>query len=249
MYDEDRVSFNVLSKEHMRFLIKILILVCFFFPTYVLAEIGNITEISGQVQVRTIKAKVLNALPNTPVSNGDMVKVRKKSSAHIQMKDESKFQIGEKTTLVFDDFLYDFENQKMRVRILDGALAYDGEKLVPNSDREFINNGFTLLIRGTKFAGKFSASSQIILLKGALDITGKGKKRSLNQPMQSLIFDPSGVGEPFLMNAEEVARFFNDNGLDFQRLTKSSTVSGKEKIASRTCTMILGKMVCTEDPG
>ena len=44
------------------------------------------------------------------------------------MKDESKFQIGAKTTVVFDDFLYDSENQKLRARIIDGALAYDAQK-------------------------------------------------------------------------------------------------------------------------
>ena len=81
------------------------------------------------------------------------------------MNDGSRFQIGPKTTVVFDDFLYDSKTQKLRARIIDGVLTYDGQKKLPNSTREILANGFTLTVRGTKFAGKFGSSSQIVLLK------------------------------------------------------------------------------------
>jgi hypothetical protein len=209
------------------------------------AQIGEITESSGKVQVKTVKAKRLDGVSGIAISNGDMIKVRKKSIAHIQMKDESKFQIGAKTTLVFDDFLYDAKNQKMRARIIDGALAYDGKKLVANSDREFSNNGFTLTVRGTKFAGKFAVSSQVILLKGAIDVSGKGTKQSLTQPMQSLIFDKNGAGKPFNMTLEDIKSFFDDNNLDFEKLAGNEFDTSDSVSKGRTCKMVLGKMVCT----
>ncbi len=40
----------------------------------------------------------------------------------------------------------------------------------------------------------------------------------LSGPLQSVIFDQSGVGEPFKMSVEEIRAFFDDNDLDFERL-------------------------------
>ena len=229
----------------MRFIIGLMLSGFLTLSIPVYAQIGEIMESSGKVQVKTVKAERLEGTPGTTLSNGDMVKVRKKSVTHIQMKDESKFQIGAKTTLVFDDFLYDAKNQKMRARIIDGALAYDGKKLVANSDREFSNNGFTLTVRGTKFAGKFAVSSQVILLKGAVDISGKGAKQSLTQPLQSLIFDKNGITEPFNMKIEDIKNFFTDNGLNFEKLVGNDFDTSKGVSKGRTCKMVLGKMVCT----
>ncbi len=182
------------------------------------AEIGKITESNGTVQIKTIQAEKIEGSPGTEINVGDLVKVRKKSLAFIKMNDRSEFQIGAKTTLIFDDFLFDAKNQKMRARIIDGALAYDGMKLVPNDDRQFENNGFTLTVRGTKFAGSFGHKSQLVLLEGSLVVEGKGKDKALNVPMQSIIFDQSGIGDPFKMSIEEVQVFFAINGLEISRL-------------------------------
>ena len=192
--------------------------VALMFTSLAHAGIGEITESNGKVQIKTVKAKRIEGAPGTEISLGDLLKVRKKSAAFVRMKDDSEFQISAKTTLIFVDFLFDSENQKMRARIIDGALAYDGEKLVPNDDREFSNNGFTLTVRGTKFAGKFGTTSQVVLLKGAVGVSGKGDDQMLSGPLQSVIFDQSGVGEPFKMSVEEIRAFFDDNDLDFERL-------------------------------
>ena len=127
------------------------------------------------------------------------------------MQDKSKFQISEKTTLIFDDFLYDSKNQKMRARIINGALTYNGQQLVSNSDRKFNSKGF-------KFAGKFSSMSQIILLKGAVEVSGKNKKQLLTSPMQSVKFNSSGIGKPFKMSIDEIKVFFKKNDLNFDLL-------------------------------
>ena len=78
----------------------------------------------------------------------------------LEMKDRSG-QIGAKATAYFDDFLFDTQNQKMRARIIDGALAYSGDKLVPNDDRQFENNGFTLTVRGTKLLGHMAPNLRL----------------------------------------------------------------------------------------
>ena len=84
----------------------------------------------------------------------------------------------DKNNLIFDDFLFDTQNQKMRARIIDGALVHSGDKLVPNDDRQFENNGFTLTVRGTKFAGSYGTKSQVVLLKGAIGVEGKGDSQT-----------------------------------------------------------------------
>ena len=209
------------------------------FSTHANAGIGEITETNGKVQIKTVKAKRVEGAPGIEVNLGDLVKVRKKSAAFVQMKDNSEFQIGAKTTLIFDDFLFDSENQKMRARIIDGALAYDGDKLVANDNRQFENNGFTLTIRGTKFAGAFGTKSQVVLLKGALGVEGKGDSQTLTGPLQSLIFDQSGVGEPFKLTMEELEDFFIDNGLDLSRLVgpdfEKSLGDGKSNCVGSNC--------------
>ena len=187
-------------------------------PSFASDDIGEVVEAKGKVQIKTIKAERLDGVSGVGISVGDLVKVRKKSFAVISMKDESKFQIGAKTTVVFDDFLYDSENQKLRARIIDGALAYDGQKKLPNSTREITANGFTLTVRGTKFAGKFGLSSQIVLLKGAVGVEGKGDEKLLSGPLKSVIFDNSGVGDPFTMPIEDIKAFFLDHGLNFESL-------------------------------
>ena len=72
------------------------------------AGIGEITESNGKVQIKTVKAKRIEGAPGTEISLGDLLKVRKKSAAFVRMKDDSEFQISAKTTLIFDDFLFDF---------------------------------------------------------------------------------------------------------------------------------------------
>ena len=202
----------------MRLLFAIFLFSILIMSTHASESIGKISESAGKVQIKTIKAKRLKGVAGTQINVGDLVKVRKKSMAILAMQDESKFQISAKTTLVFDDFLYDASNQKMRVRIINGALTYDGKKLVPNNDRVFNTKGFTLTVRGTKFAGKFGPTSQIVLLKGAVGLSGKGQKEVLSGPMQSVIFDASGIGEPFKMSIIEVKAFFGEHNLNFDLL-------------------------------
>lgn len=202
----------------MRLFFLILLINIIIFPTYAIETIGKISESSGKIQIKTIKAKRIKGGEGTQINAGDLLKVKKKSMAMLIMKDKSKFQISEKTTLIFDEFLYDAKNQKMRARIINGALAYDGKKIVPNSDRKFNAKGFTLTVRGTKFAGKFSSKSQVVLLKGAIEVSGKNKKQLIKYPMQSLKFDASGIGKPFKMTIKEIQSFFKKNGLNFNRL-------------------------------
>jgi len=203
----------------MRLLFVTILLSVLIMPAQASESIGYITNSSGKVQIKTIKAKRLEGIAGTQINVKDFLKVRKKSMATLAMEDGSKFQISEKTTLVFDDFLYDAKNQKMRVRIIDGALSYDGKKIALNSNREFNTKGFTLTVRGTKFAGKFGSTSQIVLLKGSVELSGKGKNQVLSgSSMQSVIFDVSGIGEPFNMSIIEVKSFFVKHGLNFDLL-------------------------------
>ena len=212
----------------------------FILPAQASDVIGQITKSVGKVQIKTIKAKRINGVEGTQINLGDFFKVKKKSMAILAMKDTSKFQVSEKTTLIFDNFLYDSSNQKMRVRIIDGALAYDGKKLISNSDRKVISKGFTLTIRGTKFAAKFGPTSQIVLLKGAVELAGKGQKQLLSGPsMQSVTFDSSGIGLPFKMSLIEVKAFFAKHDLDFDLLMgpeyKPNKLSGGKNCFGSNC--------------
>mgnify|MGYP007000167227 len=81
--------------------------------------------------------------------------------------------------------------------------------------------------------------SQVVLLKGALGVEGKGDSQTLTGPLQSLIFDQSGVGKPFKLSMEELENFFNDNGLDLKRLVgpdfEKSLGDGKSSCVGSNC--------------
>ena len=230
---------NNTERKKMRLFLVFLSSLFLSFSTHAHADIGEIIETNGKVQIKTVKAKRIDGSQGVEINLGDLVKVRKKSSAFVKMNDDSEFQIGAKTTLIFDDFLFDSKNQKMRARIIEGALAYSGDKLVPSDDRQFENNSFTLTVRGTKFAGLYGTKSQLVLLKGAIGVEGKGDSQTLTAPLQSLIFDQSGVGEPFKMTFEELENFFVDNGLDLSRLVgpdfEQSLGDGKSTCVGSNC--------------
>ena len=184
------------------------------FPYPIIAEIGQIIEIYGKVQIRTNKAEIIDAKVGTKVAMYDMLKVRNGASATISLNDKSIFTVGPKTTLVFDDFIYDQENQKLRLRIIDGALTFKNSDKNLKSDKKFTYNRFTLTIRGTEFAAKFRPDSQIILLDGAVAVDSRDNTRVIDSPLQSVTFGYGKISEPMTLTQKELKQFLKDNGLD-----------------------------------
>ena len=184
------------------------------FPSQVIADIGQVTKVFGKVQIRTNKAEVINAEVGTEVNMHDMLKVRTGSSATISLNDKSIFKVGPKTTLVFDDFLYDQKNQKLRLRVIDGALAFKSHDKNLKSDRIFTYNNFTLTIRGTELAAKFSPDSQIVLLEGAVALNSRDSIRLIDRPLQSVTFGYGAISEPVMLTRKEFKQFLKSNGLD-----------------------------------
>ena len=184
------------------------------FPYPIIAEIGQIIEVYGKVQIRTNKAEIIDAKVGTKVAMYDMLKVRNGASATISLNDKSIFTVGPKTTLVFDDFIYDQENQKLRLRIIDGALTFKNSDKNLKSDKKFIYNKFTLTIRGTEFAAKFRPDSQIILLDGAVAVDSRDNTRVIDSPLQSVTFGYGKISEPMTLTQKELKQFLKDNGLD-----------------------------------
>ena len=183
-----------------------------------MAKIGEIVETDGKVQIRTAKAKKLIAEPGLVIGVMDMVKVRKQSIAHFKMIDNSKFQIASSTTVVFDEFVFDEKKQRLTARILDGVLAFDGKKLKTDSQRKFVSGGYTLTVRGTKFAGSFGRTNKVFLLQGSINVSGGGNSVDLIGPMTSIKFDQKGIGAVEKVTIDEVKNWFMDVGLDFKRL-------------------------------
>ena len=144
----------------------------------------------------------------------DMLKVRNGASATISLNDKSIFTVGPKTTLVFDDFIYDQENQKLRLRIIDGALTFKNSDKNLKRDKKFTYNNFTLTIRGTEFAAKFRPDSQIILLDGAVAVDSRDNTRVIDSPLQSVTFGYGKISEPMTLTQKELKQFLKDNGLD-----------------------------------
>ena len=200
------------------------------FPYQVNAEIGQITEVYGRVQIRTNKAEIIDAKVGTAVAMYDMLKVRNGASATIFLNDRSIFKVGPKTTLVFDDFIYDQENQKLRLRIIDGALTFRNSEKNLKSDRKFTYNKFTLTIRGTDFAAKFSADSQIILLDGAVAVDNRGNTRVLDSPLQSVTFGYGEISEPVTLTQKELKQFLKDNGLNANSIFQGECFMNKIKV-------------------
>lgn len=191
--------------------------ILFFFNSFASADIGEIYDFNGQVQVKTDGLDQISAEIGTSLRFGDKVKVRRDSIAHLEMVDTTKFQVGPKTTLILDEFVFDKENQILTAQIIDGVIAYDGEEMAVNSQRKFLLDSYTVTIRGTKFAAKVGKTSQIILFKGSLKIEGNGQERYLAGPLLSVSFDGSGITDPIEITLEDAYQFFQDNSLDYDR--------------------------------
>ena len=80
----------------MRSFLAFLSIIFLAFSTHAYVGIGELTETIGKVQIKTVKAKRIDGSPGVEINLGDLVKVRKKSSAFVEMKDSSEFQIGAK---------------------------------------------------------------------------------------------------------------------------------------------------------
>ena len=206
-----------------------------------LADIGKITSLIGKVQIRTNKAEIIAVKVGTILNLNDMLKVKTKSSTTILMNDQSIFTVGPKTTIVFDDFLYDGINQKLRVRIIDGSLTYDSPNLTGKSDREFTYRDNTLVIRGTEFAAKFSLPSQIILFEGIIAVKSGESVVLLDKPMQSVKFSANKISDLFLVSHKEVLSFFKNSGLDVKSLGR---VKNSNQILELECYLNKVKIEC-----
>lgn len=186
-----------------------------FFNSFACADIGEIYDFNGQVQIKTGGSDQISAEIGTSLRFGDKVKVRRASIAHLEMVDTSKFQVGPKTTLILDEFVFDKENQILTAQIIDGVIAYDGKEMAVNSQRKFLIGSYTVTIRGTKFAAKVGKTNQIILFRGSIKIEGNGQKRFLAGPLLSVTFDESGIADPIELTLEDAYQFFIDNSLNY----------------------------------
>lgn len=181
------------------------------------ANIGEVYDLNGKVQVKAGDANQVAATVGTFLQFGDMIKVRRESIAHLEMVDTSKFQVGPKTTLVLDEFIFDEKKQILTATIKDGVIAYDGKQSAVNSQRKFLMGGYTVTIRGTNFVAEVGKANRIILFKGSLKIEGNGQQKLLAGPLLSITFDEAGIGDPIEITLEDSRKFFSDNNLDHDR--------------------------------
>ena len=87
-----------------------------------------------------------------------------------------------------------------------------------------------MTIRGTDFAAKFSADSQIILLDGAVAVDNRGNTRVIDSPLQSLTFGYGEISEPVTLTQKELKQFLKDNGLNANSIFQGECFMNKIKV-------------------
>lgn len=188
-----------------------LLAVCLFLASAAHAQIGSITEFSGNATIKRGKESIA-AQKGTPIEQNDKIET-KNGKLKIVFKDETTVSVTEHSSLVIDDFVYDPKSGKgslgMKatggtVRYVSGALAKDPKQVKINTPTAAI------AVRGTDFVMSVNETggSMVILMpscdwetsavkgvsctSGKIDVESGPNLVSMDRPYQATLVETAG---------------------------------------------------------
>ncbi len=189
-----------------------LLAVCLFLASAAHAQIGSITELTGNATIKRGK-ETISAQKGTAVEQNDKIDT-KNGKLKIIFKDDTQVTVTEHSSLVIDDFVYDPKNGKGNlgikaaggtVRYVSGALAKDPKQVKINTPTAAI------AVRGTDFVMSVNETggSMVILMpscdwetsavkgvscgSGKIDVESGPNIVSLDRPYQATLVETSGM--------------------------------------------------------
>ncbi len=190
---------------------KALLAALFFVVSAAHAQIGSITEFSGNATIKRGK-ETIAAQKGTAIEQNDKIET-KNGKLKIVFKDETNVTVTEHSSLVIDDFVYDPKSGKGSlgikatggtVRYVSGAIAKDPKQVKINTPTAAI------AVRGTDFVMSVNevGSSMVILMPscdwessalkglscttGAIDVESGPNLVSMNRPYQATLVESAG---------------------------------------------------------
>ncbi len=150
--------------------------------SYLYANIGSITAVSGDVLIIRDSSKIKAKL-NDIVQKNDTIKSIGASKAQILFLDKTVVTIGKDTVLNIAEYIVDnSSNSSVRLNVLDGlfrVITGKISKIAPDKFRVQTKNAM-IGIRGTIFVGDTNSDrDKIACIKGAIIIESQGKSLDL----------------------------------------------------------------------
>ncbi len=126
----------------------LLILLVFLTESHAAQEAGEILAVRKSVYLER-EGKRETAKPSTPLLRKDKVETDAKSRAKLYFEDDSILNLGEKSGVVVEEYLYNAEKDRTKsvYKLLDGSLKV----VVGNSDLEIHTPTALVAARGTRF--------------------------------------------------------------------------------------------------
>jgi hypothetical protein len=146
-------------------------LILLLLPVFVLAGIGEITAISGDVKIKRDN-QTLQAELGTSLEKNDFISTDKKGKVQIIFKDKTVFTIGKNSTLDIADYLYDETQPKKnsaKFNVLKGAFSSITGRIgkLNKSKFKLKTKSASIGIRGTIVKAN---QSEVICTEGAITV-------------------------------------------------------------------------------
>lgn len=157
-----------------------------FFTVSVWANIGSVTAVKGEAQVKRID-KLLNVTSGMDLLESDEIITQAKARVQVILVDNTVITIGANSSFSFDEFSFDGgENSKVTMRANRGffrALTGAIGKIKPDRFKLKTKTA-TIGIRGTDFSGDIAEAKEIIkCFSGTIFVDHEGISRDVDAGM------------------------------------------------------------------
>ncbi len=145
-----------------------LCLLCFSQNIFAATEIGFVKELSGKAFAKLPAEDRRQLRAGDKIYQSDMITTETKSSIKLQLKDDSKFELGPDAKLLASKFIYkqNIEEDSVTFKILKGAFRFvTGIIAKKKPEAMSVDTAVaTIGIRGTNVIGEADATSATIIL-------------------------------------------------------------------------------------
>jgi hypothetical protein len=169
------------GKKNMKFFLIFSFITLFPFMGYAndkSSAIGSIVEVEGNATILQ-NGKIVLLLVDSPVYLNDMIETAAGSKAMVLFVDDTEFTLGEKSSLVIDEYVFDPEdeiNRKAKFSALRGVFLFTSGLIEKRQtpDVEIITAYGTIGVRGTTvWGGDLDDQYGVFVQDGAVEIKNK----------------------------------------------------------------------------
>jgi len=174
-----------------------LCLLCFSHNIFAATEIGFVKELSGTAFAKLPAEDRRQLNKGDRIYLNDMVTTETKSSIKLQLKDDSRFELGPDAKLLASKFIYkqDLEEDSVTVEILKGTFRFVTGLIAKKRPQSMSVETVvaTIGIRGTNVIGEVNATSATVILLEPED-TSRKSEIVVSNDFGTVTIDKPGYG-------------------------------------------------------